>query len=289
MFYKSWFKTISITLSIALSSCQLPAQSIVYKNVKDLSVLAEQIKLDKPDKKNTLVIFDIDDTLLEAVNFVGSGKWYKWQRGRVVYNPMGKLVSVNKNQQFHCMFRTLGTLFEVGSTKLTQSDAVEIFNQFKDYDLMILTARTAKYRVATERELAKHGIFLASKQFSIVNTRLDFQFNDTKRTARVTYDKGIVMSSGLNKGLVLKTVLEQANKTYKHIYFIDDSAKNVKQMEEEWQDNASIIKIFHYTKVDKMVSDKEMSESDEAKQHYHQFLKVAYPDQYEAFSKGDCD
>jgi len=289
MFYKSWSNYLLITLSFALSSCQLPAKSMVYDNVKDLSVFAEQIKLDKPGKENTLIIFDIDDTLLEAVNFVGSGKWYNWQRGRVVHDPMGKLVSINKKQQFHCMFRTLGTLFEVGSTKLTQNNTVEIFDQLKNFDLMILTARTAKYRVATERELVKNAISLASEQLSSVKNGLDFQFNDGKRTARVTYDKGIVMSSGLNKGLVLKTVLEQANKSYQHIYFIDDSAKNIKQMKEEWQDKESIMKIFHYTKVDKTVSEKEIRESDEAKQHYHQFIKTAYPDQYEAFSKGDCN
>ena len=289
MHHKPIIKFISITLIFFLNSCLVPAKSIVYENINDLSALSEQVKLDKPDNLNTLIIFDIDDTLLESVNFVGSGKWYNWQRGRIVYDADGGLVSVKKDQQFHCMFRTLGTLFEIGSTKLTQDNAVEIFNQFKNFDLMILTARTAKYRVATERELAKHGIVLADEHFSSVKDGLDFEFNDSKRTARVTYNKGIVMSSGLNKGRVLKTILEQANKKYESIYFIDDSDKNVKQMKQEWQDKASIIKIFHYTKVDKTVNEKEIAESDEAKQHYHQFLKVAYPDQYEAFSKGDCD
>ena len=79
--------------------------SIIYNDVKDLKEFDHQIKLDNVKPEDTLIIFDIDDTLLESGNFVGSGKWYNWQRGRKVYDPSGKSFVIDKSQQFHCIFR----------------------------------------------------------------------------------------------------------------------------------------------------------------------------------------
>ena len=72
------FKTI---LLVSLSASCI-AKTKIYNHVKDLNFVSQQVKMDDVNKKSTLVIFDIDDTLLEAKNFVGSGKWYDWQRGR---------------------------------------------------------------------------------------------------------------------------------------------------------------------------------------------------------------
>jgi len=265
------------------------AKSTVFNDVKDLAVMSKQINHDQPNKQDTLVIFDIDDTLLESENFVGSGKWYNWQRGREVSDPKGQLFTIGKKQPFYCIFRTLGTLFEVGSTKLTQPNAVEIFNQLKAYDLMILTARTTTFRSATERELLKHGIELSDKHFPSLKQGLSFELNDTNRIGKVTYDKGIVMSSGLNKGLVLRAILNKAERKYKHIYFIDDSAKNIKQMGLEWDSSPTSLKLFHYTKVSKTISKAEIKASDDAKNHYHNFLNSAFPDQYQAFKSNQCN
>jgi len=265
------------------------ASAIIYKNVSDLAVMNKAINKDNPDKRSTLIIFDIDDTLLESVNFVGSGKWYNWQRGRKVYDPTGQAFVIDKKQQFHCIFRTLGTMFEVGSTKLTQNNAVKIFNLQKQFDLLILTARTAKFRSATERELRKHKINLVDEHFEESGNGYNFQFNDGNRTARVTYRNGFIMSSGLNKGLVLEKFLNKTNRQYKNIYFIDDSSKNVNNMKEIWDSKPEIMKIFHYTRVNKSINKIEVEESDKAKIHYDAFLKSAYPEQLKEFQNGHCN
>ena len=287
----TYLSILTIIATFFISSTS--AKSVVYKNINDLSAMQTQIESDSPDKDATLVIFDIDDTLLESVNFVGSGKWYNWQRGRKVYDPLGKSFVIDKEQQFHCIFRTLGTLFEMGSTKLTQTNAVDIFNQQKQYDLLILTARTAKYRVATERELAKYKIDLSNEHFQEMKNGYDYaydiQFNDGNRTARVTYKNGFIMSSGLNKGLVLEDYLKRVNRSYKNIYFIDDSFKNVTNMKNVWDSKPETIKIFHYTRVDKTVNKIEIEESDKAKVHFDGFLKNAYPDTLKAFQNNQCN
>ncbi|MGB0495969.1 MAG: DUF2608 domain-containing protein [Kangiellaceae bacterium] len=251
--------------------------------------MQKQISLDNPNAEDTLIIFDIDDTLLESVNFVGSGKWYDWQRGKKVYDPSGHSFVINKEQQFHCIFRTLGTTFEMGSTKLTQKNAVSILNQLKQFDLLILTARTAKYRQATKRELKKHQIDLSSEHFSETGKGLEYQFNDGNRTARVTYQNGSIMLSGLNKGLVLEDFLQKTNRQYKNIYFIDDSLKNINNMKDVWSSKLGVMKIFHYTHVDKSISKSEIAESEKAKYHFDNFVKSAYSDQFKKFQNNSCD
>ncbi len=265
------------------------AKSIVYKNVNDLSVMQTEIKNDRATNKNTLVVYDIDDTLLGFVSFVGSAKWYDWQVGRKTYDASGQPLVIDKKQQFYCIFRTLGTLFEIGSTELTQNNAVDIFDQHKQFDLLILTARSAKYRDATERELKKHKIDLTDEHFKESGNGFDYQFNDGNRTARVTYKNGFIMAEGLNKGLILEDFLKKTNRHYTNIYFIDDSLKNVDNLQKVWKDKAGTIKIFHYTRVDKTINKSEILESDQAKYHFDGFLKNAFPEQLKAFQNNQCN
>ena len=92
-------RLVFIGLLTLISSQFLYANSIIYNDVKDLKELEHQIKSDNVKPEDTLVIFDIDDTLLESVNFVGSGKWYNWQRGRKIYDPNGKSFVIDKEHR----------------------------------------------------------------------------------------------------------------------------------------------------------------------------------------------
>ena len=282
-------KQLNILIILLLSFNVSLADSIPVEDVDDLNVVYKSILSENPANASTLIIFDIDDTLLEAKNFVGSGKWYNWQRGREVFDADGKLVGIEDKNKFMCMFGTLGTLFELGTTKLTQADAAEIVNKLKIYDLMILTARTYGFRSATERELLNNGIDVTDKHLLAPETGLEFAIDKNKPTAKITYKNGIVMSSGQNKGHVLTAILERLNKTYRHIYFIDDSQKNIDNMVQEWKESKSKVSIFHYTKIDQSISQKEVEQSIAAKQIFDKFLNLTYPDRYQSFLQGQCN
>ncbi|MDQ7051077.1 MAG: DUF2608 domain-containing protein [Enterobacterales bacterium] len=118
----------------------------------------------------------------------------------------------------------------MGMTHPTQVDTANIVQQLKTYDLLYLTARTTIYRAPTERELSKNNLSIKDKHLMKADNVLHFMLNDGHRTAKVTYEKGIAMSSGLNKGKVLKSLLDKLQKSYSVIYFVDDSQKNVDQM-----------------------------------------------------------
>ncbi|MFT6898895.1 MAG: hypothetical protein ACJA13_003322, partial [Paraglaciecola sp.] len=52
---------------------------------------------------STLVVFDIDDTLLTATEFFGSDKWYDWQRGRAL-GPKGEVLVTPAEDRVNCLF-----------------------------------------------------------------------------------------------------------------------------------------------------------------------------------------
>lgn len=283
-----WVKFSSLFLLILLSSSCI-AKTVIYNDVKDLNSVKEHLmKNNSAAKNSTLVIFDIDDTLLEAVNFVGSNKWYDWQRGKKVFNHQAELIQIHDHEKYSCMFSTLGTLFDLGTSKLTQNDAADLLKTLNDYDLMLLTSRTYNFRRATERELDLNGINLRDKHLLKQDNALDFNFHDQNRSDRVTYQNGLVMSSGLHKGLVLKEILAMLGKSYQTIYFVDDSKKNIDDMEEVWQKDDTTVNLFHYTRIDKSISKEEITQSNKAKFLFDSFLKTTYPDRSESFITNKC-
>ncbi|PCJ48998.1 MAG: hypothetical protein COA74_06960 [Gammaproteobacteria bacterium] len=273
-------------LACVTSSCY--SKPVIFNDVKDLNFVNNHLAKNTNPEDKVLVIFDIDDTLLEAVNFVGSNKWYNWQRGKEVFDPDGTKISISDHEVFYCMFSTLGTLFDLGTSKLTQPDAAQLILDLDGHDLMLLTSRTYSFRRATERELKINGFDFSSKHLLNNGQTLEFDFYDNSRTDRVTYQRGLVMVSGLNKGLVLRVILAKIAKQYDAIYFVDDSHINIVQMQAEWKDDPTRFNIFHYTRIDRAISKEEIAQSNQAKKIFDDFLKTAYPDRFETFASNKC-
>ncbi len=281
---------ITITIfSLLLATHVSLAKSIIHNDVNDLKIFLKAIQNAPSQPEHTLVVFDIDDTLLEAKDFVGSDKWYNWQRGKTSYNTEGDSFTIKPDEKYLCLFSTLGTLFDLGESKLTQKDAVEVIDQLKPYSVMLLTSRSPNYRGATERELANNHIDLSSKHLIGEDNALSFDFNDGNRTAPVSYENAIAMSSGLDKGKVLQELLKRFNREYKEIFFIDDGMKNINNMDAAWKSSAIQVNSFHYTHVDKRVSQKEVENSNQVKQQLEQLMKTAFPNRFEEFSQNQCD
>jgi hypothetical protein len=281
-------KQISIYLLILAIAPSLKAESMVYQNVNDFEVVIEQLRADNPPKKSTLVVLDIDDTLLEAAHFVGSDKWYNWQKNRDSISANNKPLNISDGEKFNCISSLLGTFFELGSTHLTQPNLATILQQFEPYDRLLLTARTTSYRIPTERELAKFALNFRDSHLLDDNVGLLFDLNDGNRTAKVSYQHGVALASGLNKGKVLKALLQKVNKQYDYIYFVDDSLKNIRNMEKSWQNDKTMVKNFHFTRVDKSISKNEITRSKEIKERLEAFIQTAYPEKAKAFEQGEC-
>ena len=67
----------------------------------------------------------------------------------------------------------------------------------------------------------------------------------------VSYMKGIMMTSGMNKGRMLTYILNKTNRKFDAVIFVDDSQKNIDAVYAEFGNSGTMdMTIFHYTKIE---------------------------------------
>lgn len=173
-------------------------------------------------KGQTLVIFDIDDTLLTAKHpaFYGSDLWYNWQKAGA---PGG-----NKTA---CMIDVLALNYQAASQQATEEKVGPAVLASLPYDKLMLTSRSPNYRDATERELDKAEYPpLENLPGTPIAMRNGTAFrhpqapNDRNRSF-VTYANGIFMTEGGNKGEMLLYLFDHLGikSFYQNIVLVDDT------------------------------------------------------------------
>ncbi len=285
-----------VSMSLLLTACvsvpvALAINPIVHDEVKSLGEFETAVhEYVKQHDDNILVIFDIDDTLLESSSFFGGDTWYNWQRGRPIEHVNRGIESIADKDKIRCIFKKLGVFYELGQQKPTQVDAADIVSRLQaKYDVLALTSRSPGYRPGTERELKRaHIDFSTSHLLPGVQT-IAFDFDDNGRSARVSYENGIAMTSGSNKGLLLQDLLGKLNKSYSAIFFIDDGKRNIDNMQAAWQNNKTFVDIYHYVGVDKTISDSDMQLSRDAIAAMDAFVQIAFPDRYAVLATAACE
>lgn len=261
-----------------------------HKDVKTISYFEQQVqKYTAGEDGKVLVVYDIDDTLLEATSFFGGDTWYNWQRGKPIRTAEGESITIDDADKMQCLFNKLSVFYAMGNFHLVEKSTAEVFNRLKDkHDTMMLTSRSPDYRAGTEETLALAGIEFENTSLLPRDFALYYKFNDGKSTRDVSYANGIVMSTGLNKGRVLQDILARSNRDYAAIFFIDDSEINIINMKEAWQDADTQVKVFHYTHVPKVISQQNIDLSRNARAAMNQFLEIAFPSRAEQFANDQC-
>ena len=114
--------------------------------------------------------------------------------------------------------------------------------------LLLLTSRAPKNRAATERELLRHGIDISQAALTPVdNTNPVYR---EKLEREMSYSRGLMMTTGMNKGTMLEWILNATERQFDAIVFVDDSHTNIENMDNAWQQHNTDMRIFHYTHVE---------------------------------------
>jgi hypothetical protein len=246
-----------------------------------------------PDGK-LLVVFDIDDTLLESEHFFGGDSWYNWSRGNPSKDADGKPLVIADADKIQCIFDKLGVFYEMSRHRATEHNVPEIVSSLQSrFSVIALTSRSPDYRGATERELEVAGIHFRNSHLLNSVQALSYSLNDSKgRSRALSFQNGIVMSSGLNKGVVLEDLLKQKlNRmdVYDAIFFVDDGRKNIDRMNEHWKNKSIPVFSYLYAGVDKRIEEKDIHQARESRKRLNDFLEVAFPSRFKEFSDGNCN
>src|SRR5687767_845821 len=173
--------------------------------------------LSEPYNGRTLLVLDIDDTLLTSPSFFGSDAWFEWQ----------KTLSPQSPGYVPCKFDVIAMNFEAGTQVPTQADAVAAINAIP-LDKIMVTSRSPMYRGGTIRELKKAGYELpASLQPGLAGAIYEYQPAPDQPGVTISYHEGVLMVAGQNKGLALVDLMQHMQITYDRVVLVDDGEKHI--------------------------------------------------------------
>ena len=231
-------KTIESTVNLPIKTSQVVSFKTVAADVASLN--------SQYGEANVLIVLDIDNTILTSSVDIGGDIWYQWQRGKLAVKP-------DQSQQVACLFEdAIGLLYELGTMDLTEEylpGAIAGW-QSAGNSVIALTSRAPKYRAATERELNNKGINFEASALSPRGEGAPVYREKVER--ELSYMKGVMMTSGMNKGDMLNLILVKTQRHFDAIVFVDDSEKNIVDVYERFKDRNDIdMNIYHYNKIEK--------------------------------------
>lgn len=256
-----------------------PGRRVLSSEVKHIADLAAVVSvLQAGSGATTLLVLDIDDTLLTSPVFFASDSWYEWQKSLSADDP-GKVA---------CRFDVIAMNYEAGTQVPTQSDGPGIVNSIA-VDKVILTSRSPGYRGATIRELRHAGYSLpASLSNSDDGVTFRWLQDPSMQPVDVSYDDGVYMVSGQDKGALLLELLRRVNRRFERVILVDDGLRNIEAMRIAMQQaNVGYIGL-HYTRIDKTVSAEQAKEGVQGWQAWRRFLAGTFPQRLERMDAGDC-
>jgi hypothetical protein len=234
--------------------------------------------LSEPYNGRTLVVLDIDDTLLTSPTFFGSDAWYEWQNTLSPQSP----------GYVPCKFDVLGMNFETGTQVPTQADAVAAINSIP-LDKVLVTSRSPMYRGGTIRELKKAGYDLpASLQPGLAGAIYEYRPDPNRPGVTISYHQGVLMVAGQNKGLALLDLLNHMQIAYDRVVLVDDGERHIDDMRDAMAAAGIEYRGVRYNRIDKSVDPMREQQGIEGWKAWQQLLATTYPERLARLQAGEC-
>ncbi len=225
------------------------------------------------DPARTLLVLDIDDTLLTSSTLFGSDSWYEWETALADGTP-------GKPQ---CEYDLIALHYEAGTQQAVEKGGVEFINA-QSFPKLLLTSRNPYYRGGTERELQRAGYQLPGN-FLAESYGTSWMEASSKGPVPVVYSNGILMTTGRDKGKMLLKLFSRLAELehpqqFSDIVLVDDGYKNINAMH-----NALHAEIpgarynFHgylYKGVSKERDPKKLKATDRAMRQWQELIRKLY-------------
>ncbi len=244
-----YMKSIFVLVLLALHAS---AQIIETPNLKSCLAAAET-QSSQFSPNDVLYVFDIDNTVLELKQNLGSVQWFRWQReliekGEPQYRVATTIESLLSKQAW---------IYQMAATKTPESQMADALLDLQKagHPVMFHTSRNTDVRGPTERELKLNFLIPLLKTVGPMNGYPgEIGFPDGPANQRKSsFQNGIFMSAGQDKGRWLTLLLGKTNFQPKTLVFIDDERKNLEYVEKAFASRIPFI-LCRYGKLDEVVS-----------------------------------
>lgn len=244
------------------------AQAVEPKVEPDIWVAAnkamEMAKAYGPRK--VLFVTDLDNTLLETVQALGSEPWFNWQSKLLEDATSEKRIACN----FDDLLSYYHFAIEFSRTTPVQEDQNSALAAMQEAKIptIALTARGELIASQTFRELAKNKIELfktspAGNGFPAPFVPYDIKkpemsgltqkdVETLKLTAArpVVYQRGVFFCDGQNKGAMLKSFIHRIKGDFKGIVFWDNDEKNNKRILQAFEGTGVEVHAYRASRMD---------------------------------------
>lgn len=187
--------------------------------VQDIDKISE---VNKYIDNKTMVLFDIDNTILTADQSLGSDQWFDYYVKTKVEQGNDKLAAV------HATLDKWMYIHQYTKVKPIENNTVEVINyaQAKTPYVYVLTARSGSTYTMSSNELSSLGL-----SFDKMN-HVDFKIPQLQlhETDEAVYKNGLILAGLTGKGRTLKEFIKKSGidiKNLSKVIFIDDKKHNV--------------------------------------------------------------
>lgn len=231
------------------------AQVINYQTDTFADIAAKYKELGV-EPTTTLMVFDLDDTLITMSQPLGSVGWWDWQHELQKQQSYSDKLFTKDYQQ---LVRIQNILFQLVKMEVTDEYVLPFLKDAatQGITLMGLTARGKEHLSATLMQLKdnqfmvgekllfrENGLRLTNNKTSVVNKVHCPQF-----TRDIIYQQGIMFLDGEDKGEALLCALANTKQDIKTIVFVDDAKRNIVSMDKAFanRNDLLVLNVF-YTK-----------------------------------------
>lgn len=168
----------------------------------------------------TLLILDIDDTLLIPTQTLGTDVWFRYRLDQ------NKKIEPDFSKALHRAISEWEAIRHITKVKIVEEGTDEIIKklQQKNIPIMALTTQGLELASCTVNHLHSLNIDLSKTAPS-----QDHHYFTNKQG--ILYRYGILFTSGTQKGIALFKLLEQIDFKPKHIVFINDKDTHIREVE----------------------------------------------------------
>lgn len=217
----------------------------------DFSRVAAGIQaiVEKHGAENTLVVFDLDNTLLAMDHDLGSDQWFDWQENLLKESPNSESLVAS---DFSGLLRVQEILFSLSRMHTPEPGIAEAVRHLScpKCTVIVLTARSSIFWSDAIGELRRNNFDFRGNALRITEERGHFQplnvddpsaHGVSRETLQrhgiesvrpVTYSDGIFMVAGQHRGVMLKSLLSRSRSEFKAIIHVDDEVKYSQQIED---------------------------------------------------------
>lgn len=228
----SVIKTIIILMFISPSS---------FSEVHEIQSMEEIVPFIDDD---TLVVFDIDNTLIEPYNFLGSDTWYYYLVDYL--QKVHNLTNDSARRQAEDIWNRTQPLVKCKAVERATPELIASLEK-QGNGVMALTARSYASKEITKKQLEPNKIYLTNPP-----VKEDVELDALMSTR---YSEGILyVGEGQNKGKALVDFLKVTHLRPKKIVFVDDKKKHTNEVNDALNAFGDVVHHeFRYGNTDKRV------------------------------------